>query len=156
MTIAPLLVMAETRRQAATRAFSDALIALRALERTDDSSRGRSCGVSPAQGMLVHEVARTGGSTTRVLARRLGISSSAVTQLVNSLEAEGLLRRAPDRSDGRKTLIELTARGTELYSLFDRARLARAAAMLVPLSDEDVTEIAGLLSKITNDDPNAE
>lgn len=106
--------------------------------------------------MLVHELARTGGSTTRVLAKRLGISSSAVTQLVNSLEAEGLLQRAPDQSDGRKTLIELTTRGAELYAHFDRARMAKAAAMLEPLSDDEVTEIAGLLSKITHDDPNAE
>lgn len=148
--------MGETRRQTATRAFSDALLALRARERAGDSSRGHSCDVSPAQGMLVHEVARAGGSTTRVLAKRLGISSSAVTQLVNGLESEGLLRRAPDPSDGRKTRIELTARGAELYGHFDRARLARAAAMLEPLSDEEVTEIARLLSKMTNDDPNAE
>jgi DNA-binding MarR family transcriptional regulator len=148
--------MAETGRQTATRAFSDALIALRALERTDDSSRGRSCDVSPAQGMLVHEVARAGGSTTRVLAKRLGISSSAVTQLVNGLEAEGLLLRAPDRSDGRKTLIQLTARGAELYRRFDQARLAGAAAMLEPLSDDEVAEIAQVLSKLTNDSPNAE
>jgi DNA-binding MarR family transcriptional regulator len=91
-----------------------------------------------------------------VLAKRLGISSSAVTQLVNGLEAEGLLHRAPDQSDGRKTLIELTARGAELYARFDQARLARAAAMLEPLSDEEVTTIAGLLFKITNDDTNAE
>lgn len=106
--------------------------------------------------MLVHEVARTGGSTTRVLARRLGISSSAVTQLVNGLEAEGLLHRAPDRSDGRKTLIELTRHGAELYERFDQVRLAQAAAMLEPLSDEEVTEIAGLLSKITNEDSTKE
>lgn len=148
--------MVETRRQIATRAFSDALIALRSLERTDDSSRGHACDVSPAQGMLVHEVARTGGSTTRVLAKRLGISSSAVTQLVNGLDAEGLLRRAQDRNDGRKTLIELTARGAELYGRFDQARLAQAASMLAHLSDVEVTEIAGLLSKITNDHPYAE
>lgn len=148
--------MVETRRQTAARAFSDALIALRALERIDDSSRVRPCGVSPAQGMLVHEVARAGGSTTRVLAKRLGITSSAVTQLVNGLEAEGLLHRAPDQDDGRKTLIELTARGAELYARFDQARMAAAATILKPLSDEEVTEIAGLLSKITNNEPNAE
>ena len=106
--------------------------------------------------MLVHEVARAGGSTTRVLAKRLGITSSAVTQLVNGLEAEGLLHRAPDQDDGRKTLIELTARGAELYARFDQARMAAAATILKPLSDEEVTEIAGLLSKITNNEPNAE
>ena len=156
MSIAHADIMVETRRQTATRAFSDALIALRALERADDSSPGYSCDVSPAQGMLVHEVARAGGSTTRVLAKRLGISSSAVTQLVNSLETEGLLHRAPDRSDGRKTLIELTTRGARLYARFEQARVAKAAAMLESLSDEEVAEIAGLLSKITNDNLNAE
>jgi len=148
--------MSETRRQTATRAFSDALLALRVLERGEDSSHGRACDVSPAQGVLVHEVARAGGSTTRVLAKRLGISSSAVTQLVNGLEAEGLLRRAPDQSDGRKTLIELTARGAKLYAHFDQARMTRAAAMLEPLSDDEVNEIARLLSKLTNEEPHVD
>ncbi len=105
--------------------------------------------------MVVHEVARAGGSTTRALAKRLGVSSSAVTQLVNSLEVEGLLHRAPDQRDGRKTLIELTSRGTEVYARFDQARLAKATAMLESLCDEEVAEIASLVSKITNDNLNA-
>lgn len=129
------------------------MIALRARDRAGAAPRGDSCDVTPAQGMLVHEIARTGGSTTRVLATRLGISSSAVTQLVNGLVDDGLLHRAPDRDDGRKTLIRLTEHGTELYTRFDQARLAKAAGMLEPLSDEEVAEVARLLAKITGDNP---
>lgn len=128
------------------------MIALRILERREDTPRGDSC-VTPAQGMLAHEIARAGGSTTRVLAKRLGISSSAVTQLVNGLEAEGILRRADDPNDGRRSRIELTELGAELYGRFDQARLAQAEALLDPLSDKEATELALLLTKITGERP---
>ena len=91
------------------------MIDLRILERRADTPPSDSC-VTPAQGMLAHEIARSGGSTTRALAKRLGTSSSAVTQLVNGLEAEGILRRADDPDDGRRSRIELTGFGEKIDS----------------------------------------
>jgi len=103
--------------------------------------------------MLVHQIALEGVVTTRALARRLGISSSAVTQLVNVLEAEGIVCRTDDPTDGRKACIGLTAHGEELYTRFDRARISQASARLEPLADEEVDELARLLTKITGDCP---
>jgi DNA-binding MarR family transcriptional regulator len=145
--------MSETRRQTGIHSFSDAMIALRAFERASKAGVPEASCVTPAQGMVVHEVACAGGTTTRAMARRLGISSSAVTQLVNALEIDGIVRRVADPFDGRKARIELTEYGVELYGRFDRARLAQAASTLEPLEDDEVLELARLLEKITGTRP---
>lgn len=46
-----------------------------------------------------------------VLAERLSCVRSNVTQLVDRLEADGLVRRVPDPSDRRSVLAELTSDG---------------------------------------------
>lgn len=145
-------VMADARRTA-LRAVSDALLALRRLERTSTSGRRAACGVTPAQGTLVHEVALGGeaGSTASRLASRLGISVSAVTQLIDGLAEAGILERRRDPNDGRRTRVVMTGHGRRLYARFDEARLAQAEAFLRELDDEEVRTLARLLSKATHD-----
>ncbi len=142
--------MSQKSRQQSIRAISDALIELRRLERAG-AAAGSGCSVSPAQGALVHEVAGAGdaGITTSTLASRLGISSSAVTQLVDGLVEGGLLRRETDPSDRRRVQLLLTECGHRLYREFDDLRLGQAASMLEELDDAELGELAGLLGKVT-------
>jgi DNA-binding MarR family transcriptional regulator len=51
------------------------------------------------------------GMRITALAERAGMSRQAITHLIRELEANGYLERRPDRSDGRATLVHLTARG---------------------------------------------
>lgn len=114
------------------------------------AGRPPACGITPAQGALVHEVALVGeeGATAAFLANRLGISSPAVTQLVDGLVGEGILRRKRDADDRRRVRIHLTDNGEKLYGLFDQARLAQAKALLQPLSDEEAATLGRLLTKV--------
>jgi DNA-binding MarR family transcriptional regulator len=120
-----------------------------------------ACGITPAQGALVHEVALVGegGATAAFLADRLGISSPAVTQLVDGLVSEDILRREHDTDDRRRVRIRLSDNGRQLYDLFDRARIAQAEALLQPLSDEETATLGRLLTKVAraaNADQNPE
>ena len=45
---------------------------------------------------------------------RLQVHPASVTNVVDRLEADGLVRRVPHPSDGRTTLAEITAAGREL------------------------------------------
>ena len=139
-------------RHETLRAVSDALYALRRFERQSGSGDTPACGVTASQGMLVHEVALAGpgGATTSELAARMGISSSAVTQLVDGCVEAGILERAPDPEDGRRTRIALTDHGGRLYALFDEARLAQAESLFATLSDAEVGALARLLRKAVN------
>jgi DNA-binding MarR family transcriptional regulator len=53
------------------------------------------------------------GVRVTVLADRAGMSRQAVTYLIQELEEKGYLERHPDPSDGRASLVHLTARGEE-------------------------------------------
>lgn len=51
------------------------------------------------------------GTRLTTLADRLGVTKQAAGQLVEELEALGVLERAPDPTDGRAKLIRFSARG---------------------------------------------
>lgn len=148
-----LITMETGARQQALRAASDALLALRRLERKSTSDNRAACGVTASQGILVHEVVMAGesGSTASELAARLGTSVSAVTQIIDGLADAGILERSGDAQDRRRTRILLTAHGRTLYSFFDGARLAQAESLFHSLDDDEVHILANLLSKATHE-----
>ncbi len=51
------------------------------------------------------------GVKVTALADRAGMSRQAITYLVRELEGKGYLERRPDPTDGRASLVHLTARG---------------------------------------------
>ncbi|MDA0260751.1 MAG: MarR family transcriptional regulator [Proteobacteria bacterium] len=56
--------------------------------------------------------------TVRGLAFQLGLAKPAVTRALDRLEAAGLLRRAPDRRDGRSIVVERTVKGAAFLGEF--------------------------------------
>jgi len=49
------------------------------------------------------------------LATKLGITRSAISQIVNKLEGEGIIRRVPDEVDRKIAYIELSEKARETY-----------------------------------------
>ncbi len=60
------------------------------------------------------------GTRSSQLAQRAGISKQAVGKIVRELEAQQLLKRAPDPEDGRSFLVQFTERGIERLQLVHR------------------------------------
>jgi DNA-binding MarR family transcriptional regulator len=69
-----------------------------------------------------------GPSSQRVLGRRLRKDPSDVVGALDDLQAEGLVRRAPDPADARRKLVSITAKG--------RRTLGRAQVGLAAAEDE--------------------
>lgn len=57
---------------------------------------------------------RRGALPLNKVGERLQVHPASVTNVVNRLEADGLLRRVPHPSDGRTTLAEVTSEGLQL------------------------------------------
>ena len=92
---------------------------LRAAEVVDSRLEGElsQVGLSMAKYSVLSELAVTAEPIALCeLANRLSCVRSNITQLIDRLEAEGMVRRVADRSDRRSVRAELTAVGTERYA----------------------------------------
>jgi DNA-binding MarR family transcriptional regulator len=102
--------------------------------------------------MVVGLLQRNGAMTGGRLAGELGIQPQSLTRLLAALETGGLIRRAPDPADGRQTLINLTAKGSETLAadmLERRRRLADAMERVLTPAERDVLRVASeLIEKV--------
>lgn len=76
-------------------------------------------------------------SSPGYLAKRAELTSGAMTNRLDGLEAEGLVRRLPDPDDRRGVIVELTPKGRELW---ERSVGAQAVKEQFVASALNVTE----------------
>jgi DNA-binding MarR family transcriptional regulator len=85
---------------------------------------------------------RTGALPLRVIGERLMVHPTSVTNTIDRLERDGLVRRRPNPRDGRGTLAEITPSGREV--------MARSTADLMAarfgMADYDVLELGEIFS----------
>lgn len=83
--------------------------------------------------------------TAGELAGHLGLTSGAVTGLIDRLEAGGWVRRERDPSDRRRVFVHLShARGGELWPLY-QPMSETIGAYREALPDEDLATVVGFL-----------
>ena len=101
-------------------------------------------------GALRHLV-KHGPLTMNDLAARMDISPSAATQLVDRLVQHGLAERAPDPDDRRALRVAASGSALAAVRAFEKERSMRVAALLAPLSEDELEVIAGLAERIVDD-----
>ncbi len=82
------------------------------------------------------------------LASEAMITSGAVAQRLNRLEASGLIRRLPNPDDGRGKLVELTSAGEALVDRVLPDHLETERRLLEPLDDGERETLAALLARL--------
>jgi DNA-binding MarR family transcriptional regulator len=108
----------------AGRLHSAAIHVLRVARTVDGES-----GLSPARLSAMSVLVFGGPRTVGGLAEAEGVRSPTMTQLVNGLEADGLVRRRAVREDGRRVVVEATPAGRRVL----RKAQARRLDVLVEL-----------------------
>jgi len=85
---------------------------------------------------------RTGALPLRVIGERLMVHPTSVTNTIDRLERDGLVKRRPNPRDGRGTLAEITPSGREV--------MARSTADLMAarfgMAEYDVLELGDIFS----------
>ncbi|MEI7833008.1 MAG: MarR family transcriptional regulator [bacterium] len=102
----------------------------------------------PVAQLRVCAILREGSHPMTALANELGITLSALTQLVDRLEHAGLVARTADETDRRVKLLQLTPQAVKMFARRKDARIQRAAYALATLDDtkrEQVLETLHLL-----------
>ena len=85
------------------------------------------------------------------LAKRLTLSSGAMTNRLDNMEARGLIRRLDDPDDRRGVIVELTDAGKELW---DRAVVAQAekeSTIASALDEQERRQLNDLLRRLMNE-----
>jgi DNA-binding MarR family transcriptional regulator len=82
------------------------------------------------------------------LAERLCCVKSNVTQLVDRLEAELLVRRVPDPADRRSVRAEVTDEGRARFAAAVRAREAAEAELLAGFGADELERLAAWCRRV--------
>jgi DNA-binding MarR family transcriptional regulator len=114
------------------RIHSAVLHLLRRLARED-----RALGESPARLSALSVLVFGGPRTFAALARIEGVRAPTMTRLVAGMEADGLVSRQPDPTDGRAMLVSATDRGRALLLEGRQRRIAAMTQLLDRLAPDE-------------------
>lgn len=108
-------------------------------------------GLSLAKLGLLHPLAEAGTPLSlSELAQRQHCVRSNITQLVDRLEKDGLVRRRPDPHDRRSVLAALTPAGEQAYAKGMRALVEAQQAIVRALSAGDAKSLKSALDALTS------
>lgn len=85
-------------------------------------------------------------ATPGEIARRLGVSSSTATGLVERLADGGYIRRTHSTRDRRQVLLQLKPKGRRMMAGFRKVRQSRLRKLLGGLRAADVRKLSGALA----------
>jgi len=120
----------------ADRLHSAAIHLLRTLRRVDDKT-----GLTAPRLSVLSVLVFAGPRTLGQLAKAEQVKPPTMTRLVATLEEDGFVKRTPDRTDGRVTIISATKRGEALMWLGRARRVESLAARLDGLTREELCEL---------------
>jgi len=108
-------------------------------------------GLSLAKFALLNHLVHVGEPLplTRLAERRVCVKSN-ITQLIDRLEADGLVRRMDDPKDRRSVLAALTEEGRRRYEQGGQALAAAQREVLKPFSSEELELMDRLLGRFVS------
>jgi DNA-binding MarR family transcriptional regulator len=94
------------------------------------------------------DAAQAEGLRLKDIADRLRIAARSATEVVDQLEAKGLVERRPDPADRRATRIRLTRAGVGMRAAVREARRREAGDYFSVLPERDQAELRRLLTAL--------
>jgi DNA-binding MarR family transcriptional regulator len=96
-------------------------------------------GINRTDARCLDIIERLGGVTAGRLARESGLSTGAVTTVLDRLERSGLARRTSDPDDRRRVLVEMTPAAREANEELHRPLIEAATEQMLRYSEEELT-----------------
>lgn len=105
-------------------------------------------GLSPLQFTALITVRDQGRVSQNLLGRLIHVDPATIMGVVNRLVDRNLLRRLPDPSDKRRTLLAITSDGLKLTETLEQAGHDVTTETLAPLTPEEQAALYELLGKV--------
>jgi DNA-binding MarR family transcriptional regulator/GNAT superfamily N-acetyltransferase len=103
---------------------------------------------SLAEARVLYELAHRENPAASALARDLGLDAGYLSRILKSFEKQGLVRRARSESDGRQSILSLTAKGRRTFATLDAQSSDEVRAMAAKLTPADCEKLAGAMQTI--------
>lgn len=108
--------------------------------------------LSPHQGRALQVISKSDGLRLSAVAEALRIAPRSATDVVDGLEAKGLVQRVPDPQDRRAVCVKTTEQGRRTRAEIDKARRVNAEEFFGQLSATDRVALARILTKLLPED----
>jgi DNA-binding MarR family transcriptional regulator len=113
------------------------------LSAVDGALRPHGLTFARYEALMLLTFSRTGRLPMRVMGDRLQLHPTSVTNIVDRLQGDGLVRRTPHPTDRRATLVEITESGSVLLEAATKSVTAIDFGMsgLTPEQEIELTEL---------------
>jgi DNA-binding MarR family transcriptional regulator len=110
----------------------------------------KSLDLSQAQASVLYLLFYHEQASMKEVAEFLGISKSAVTQLLEPLVDKGFVKRQNDQNDRRIVRLNLTPKGSEVLKRLGKYKFAGLRSALENLSDQELEVLRKLHQKMAD------
>lgn len=117
------------------------------LARVDDALRPHDLTFARYEALVLLTFSRNGSLPLGKMGERLMIHPTSVTNIVDRLEAQGLVRRVDHPTDRRTTLCEITGDGRRVADEATRA-VTEVDLGIAGLSDREIDQLTTILRKL--------
>jgi DNA-binding MarR family transcriptional regulator len=123
------------------------------LSAVDGALRPHGLTFARYEALVLLTFSRTGRLPMRVMGERLQLHPTSVTNIVDRLQADGLVRRIPHPTDRRATLVEITETGSDLREHATKSVTAIEFGLsgLTPEQETQLTELLGKVRRAAGD-----
>ena len=97
---------------------------------------------------VLYELAHRDKPTAGELCKGLGLDAGYLSRVLRSFETQGLIRRVRSATDGRQSLLTLSARGRKVFAPLEARSNEQVGAMLDRLSSSQRERLAGAMHLI--------
>lgn len=112
-------------------------------------------GALQGEQFVLHYLLHQGGDVLPgEISNEMDVSSARVATALNSLENKGLITRQIDKSDRRRIIVSLTAKGRDAAKKHKQAIVQEMAEVLALLGEEDAKEFIRIIGRLVEIAPN--
>jgi DNA-binding MarR family transcriptional regulator/N-acetylglutamate synthase-like GNAT family acetyltransferase len=97
---------------------------------------------------VLYELAHAEETSASQLREELGLNAGYLSRILRGFEERGLLDKKPSQTDGRISLLSLTARGKEAFAPLDARSQGDVGSMLAALSDAEAERLVEAMRTI--------
>jgi DNA-binding MarR family transcriptional regulator/GNAT superfamily N-acetyltransferase len=103
---------------------------------------------SLTEARVLYEIAHRPQPTATELCQELGLDAGYLSRILSKFDKSGLVSRSASRSDGRRILLKLSAKGRRTFATLDIRQRGEVASMLRPISPAGQSELVLAMQRI--------